>query len=342
MLCIKINGEKIKFLNQLIMSKKILITGAAGFIGSHLAELCVQKGYNVTAFDIYNSENSCGWLENSKYKKDINIVLGDIRDYNSVNKVVKNKDIVFHLAALIGIPYSYSSPLSYLKTNVDGAYNILENSKRSNIEQLIMTSTSEVYGSAQYSPIDEKHPLVGQSPYSASKIAADQLAISYFRSFKLPVKILRPFNTYGPRQSQRAIIPTIISQCLNSNIIRLGNLKPKRDFLYVSDTCQAFLNIVRTKNFFGEVFNVGSAQDISINDLVQNIKKLTNTNLQVKIEKKRIRPSSSEVGRLICNSKKIRKNLKWKKRVEFDEGLKKTIEWFIKFNQSKNSEKYSI
>ena len=342
MLCIKINGEKIKFLNQLIMSKKILITGAAGFIGSHLAELCVQKGYNVTGFDIYNSENSCGWLENSKYKKDINIVLGDIRDYNSVNKVVKNKDIVFHLAALIGIPYSYSSPLSYLKTNVDGAYNILENSKRSNIEQLIMTSTSEVYGSAQYSPIDEKHPLVGQSPYSASKIAADQLAISYFRSFKLPVKILRPFNTYGPRQSQRAIIPTIISQCLNSNIIRLGNLKPKRDFLYVLDTCQAFLNITRTKNFFGEVFNVGSNQDISISDLVQNIKKLTNTNLQVKIDKKRIRPSGSEVGRLICNSKKIRKNLKWKKRVEFNEGLKKTIEWSIKFDQSKNSEKYSI
>ena len=195
--------------------KKILVTGATGFIGSHLSEICVQKGFKVVAFDRYNPEYSLGNLENSKYKKEINFIFGDIRDYDSVNKAVKGCDIVFHLAALIGIPYSYYSPLAYIKTNVEGTYNILEASKNNNIEQMIITSTSETYGTAQKVSINEKHRLLGQSPYSASKISADQLSISYWRSFKLPVKIIRPFNAYGPRQSSRAVIPSIIIQALN-------------------------------------------------------------------------------------------------------------------------------
>ena len=228
--------------------KKIIITGATGFVGSHLAELCVEKGYNVIAFDRYNPNHNLGWLENSKYQKDINFIFADIRDYDSVLKSMKGCDIVFHLAALIGIPYSYISPLAYLKTNVEGTYNVLESSKNLGLEQTIITSTSETYGSAKYVPMDEQHPLLGQSPYAASKIAADQLALSYYLSFNLPIKIVRPFNTYGPRQSLRAIIPTIISQGLkNDNDIKLGSLTPTRDFLYVKDTCDGFLKICKSE-----------------------------------------------------------------------------------------------
>ena len=206
---------------------KILVTGATGFIGSHLTEYLVQKGLNVIAFDRYNSNNHWGWLEHSKYINDFQVILGDIRDYDSISKAMVDCDAVFHLAALIGIPYSYVSPLAYIRTNIEGTYNVLEASKNLNLEQILVTSTSETYGTAQYVPIDENHPLVGQSPYSASKIAADQLAISYFKSYELPVKIVRPFNTYGPRQSARAIIPTIISQLLNGEKeIKLGRLHP--------------------------------------------------------------------------------------------------------------------
>ena len=257
--------------------KKIFISGATGFIGSHLAELCVQKGYSVIAFDRYNSNNDHGWLENSKFKKDMKIVLGDIRDYDSVFKSMRGCDTVFHLAALIGIPYSYNSPLAYLKTNVEGTYNVLESGKNQSIDQLVITSTSEVYGSAQFTPINEKHPLVGQSPYSASKIAADQLALSYYKSFKTPVKILRPFNTYGPRQSLRAVIPTIISQCLKENNINLGNINPSRDFLYVEDTCKGFLEIAKSKKLFGEVSNIGSGKEITIKNLAKLIMKISDT-----------------------------------------------------------------
>ena len=208
---------------------KLLITGATGFIGSHLAELCVEKGFNVVAFDRYNPNNYWGWLEESRYKDDVKVILGDVRDYDSVSKVMEGCDVVFHLAALIGIPYSYVSPLAYIRTNVEGTYNVLEAAKNLELEQVLITSTSETYGSAQYTPIDENHPLEAQSPYAASKIAADQLALSYFRSFDLPIKIVRPFNTYGPRQSARAIIPTIISQLLNrKKSIELGNLTPTR------------------------------------------------------------------------------------------------------------------
>ena len=229
------------------MSEKILITGGTGFIGSHLTEILVKKGLDVTVFDRYNPNNDWGWLEESEVKNDIKVVLGDIRDFDSVSKLVSTCNSVFHLAALIGIPYSYISPLAYIRTNIEGTYNILESCKHSGIDQVLITSTSETYGTAQYVPIDEEHPLIGQSPYSATKIAADQLAISYYKSFDLPVKIVRPFNTYGTRQSARAIIPTIISQLLTKkNNIELGNLSPTRDLTYVKDTCYAFLEIYKS------------------------------------------------------------------------------------------------
>ena len=232
------------------MKTKVLITGATGFIGSHLCEMAIKKGFKVVAFDRYNSNNDLGSLKNSKYLKDMEIILGDIRDYDSVYKSMKNCKIVFHLAALIGIPYSYFSPLAYLKTNVEGTYNVLESAKNLNLRKIIVTSTSEVYSSAQYLPIDEKHPLNAQSPYAASKTAADQLSLSYYKSFNLPITILRPFNTYGPRQSERAVIPRIITQCLskkNKNLT-LGNIKPTRDFNYVSDICESYFHILKTKN----------------------------------------------------------------------------------------------
>ena len=285
------------------MGKKILITGSSGFIGSHLAELCVKHGFSVVAFDRYNTNNNWGWLEDSEYKDDMEIILGDIRDYDSVNKAMNRCDVVFHLAALIGIPYSYVSPLAYIRTNIEGTYNILETAKNLNLEQVIITSTSETYGTAQYTPIDEKHPLVGQSPYSASKIAADQLALSYFRSFDLPVKIVRPFNTFGPRQSARAIIPTIISQLLTGNAqIELGSLSPTRDLTFVYDTCAGFEEIYHSKSLFGEVTNIGMKTETSIRDLAQLIAKTMNVELNIKTTKERIRPQNSEVDKLICDT----------------------------------------
>ena len=248
-------------------SKKVLITGATGFIGSHLVELFVEQGFQVVAFDRYNPNNHWGWLENSKYKNEIEVILGDVRDYDSISKAIKGCSAVLHLAALIGIPYSYVSPLAYIRTNVEGSYNVLEAAKNLELDQVLITSTSETYGTAQYVPIDEKHPLVGQSPYAATKIAADQLALSYHRSFGLPVKIVRPFNTFGPRQSARAVIPTIISQGLNgSKNLKLGNLEPTRDLTYVKDTCSAFLEIYESEIFFGKATNVGMNTEISIGD----------------------------------------------------------------------------
>ena len=276
-------------------NKKILITGGTGFIGSHLTELCVKRGYKVYAFDRYNPEYNLNCLKNSKYKKDINFIFGDIRDYDSVFKASKGKDIILHLAALVGIPYSYYSPLAYLKTNVEGTYNILEASKNLNTDQIIVTSTSETYGSAQKVPIKENHRLIGQSPYSASKISADQIAISYWRSFKLPVKIIRPFNTFGPRQSNRAVIPTIINQALKNKNISLGNVKTTRDYTYVTDICEAYLEIIKSKKIFGEPINVGSNNEFKIENIAKKIIKKINPNLKIKIDKKRLRPNDSEV-----------------------------------------------
>lgn len=318
------------------MSKKILITGATGFIGSHLTENLIQNGFSVVAFDRYNSDNNWGYLENSEYKNEIEVILGDIRDYDSVYKAMQGCGTVFHLAALIGIPYSYISPLAYLRTNVEGTYNVLETAKNLNLDQVIITSTSETYGSAQYVPIDEKHPLVGQSPYSASKIAADQLAISYFRSFELPIKIARPFNTFGPRQSKRAVIPTIIAQCHGkSKEIKLGNLEPTRDLTFVKDTCGGFLEIFNSAELFGEITNIGMNSEISIENLAKMIMKIMRLNISIKTDNDRIRPENSEVSRLVCNNNKLLNYTRWKPQYGLGEGLMETIEWF-----DKNSPRY--
>jgi len=326
------------------MSKdKILITGATGFIGSHLVELCVTKGFNVKAFDRYNPNNHWGWLENSKVRNDVEIILGDIRDYDSVSKSMKDCNTVFHLAALIGIPYSYFSPLAYIRTNVEGTYNVLESAKVQNLNQVLITSTSETYGSAQYTPIDENHPLVGQSPYSASKIGADQLALSYYRSFGIPLKIVRPFNTFGPRQSARAVIPTIISQCkANSNEIKLGNLSPKRDLTFVKDTCEGFIEIYKTDSFYGEVVNIGMNSEVSIGDLAKEIMSIMNLNIPILSDKKRVRPEKSEVNRLICNNKKLIDGCSWKPKYDLKKGLIETIEWFQNYGDLNKLESYHI
>jgi NAD dependent epimerase/dehydratase len=307
---------------------KVFITGGCGFIGSHLCEFLLEENYDVVVFDRYNTNNDWGWLETSKYKNDINVILGDIRDYDSVYKSMKGCDVVYHLAALIGIPYSYLSPLAYIKTNVEGTYNVLESAKNLDISQILVTSTSETYGSAQYIPIDEKHPLVGQSPYSASKIGSDHLAISYYKSFELPVKIVRPFNTYGPRQSARAIIPTIVSQ-IHSGItnIKLGNLAPTRDLTYVLDTCAGFYEIFRSNCPYGEPINIGMNEEISIGDLVQLISKIMGIEVSVFQDNSRKRPSSSEVDRLICDNSKILSGTNWKPKFTLDEGLKEFIDW---------------
>ena len=322
--------------------KKILITGATGFIGSHLSELCVQKGFDVIAFDRYNSNNDWGFLENSKYKNDMEVVLGDIRDFDSVYKAMFDCDAVFHLAALIGIPYSYVSPIAYIKTNIEGAYNVLESAKMHKLEQILMTSTSETYGTAQFVPINEDHPLVGQSPYSASKIAADQLALSYHRSFNLPIKIIRPFNNYGPRQSARAIIPTIISQLMNDQTIKIGNLQPTRDFTFVKDTCNAFLEILKTADFFGNVVNIGMNKEISISDLVLLISSIMNIQPELIIDEDRLRPNNSEVERLWCDNNLLIEKSDWVPQVSFKQGLLETIDW-IKNNKSRfKSDIYNI
>ena len=330
--------------------KKILITGGTGFIGSHLAEKCVKKGYKVTVFDRYNPNYNLGNLKNSICRKKIRFIFGDIRDYDSVNNAVKGHDIVLHLAALIGIPYSYVSPNAYIKTNMEGTYNVLESSKNNKVSKIIVTSTSEVYGSAKYVPIDEKHPLQPQSPYSASKIAADNLAQSYFYSFNLPVMIIRPFNTFGPRQSQRAIIPTVIHQILNSKdgVIKLGNTETIRDFSYVDDTCQAYIDCITKSKFKGEVINVGSGVQVSIKDLVKMISRIVKKKIIIKKSNNRFRPKKSEVERLCASTNKAKKLIKWKPKYSglngLNYGLGKTIEWMKVLDNFKlyNSDIYNI
>ena len=314
---------------------KILVTGSSGFIGSHLTEYLVKRGYRVVAFDRYNSNNHYGWLEKSKYKKKIKFILGDIRDYDSVNKAMKGCNSVMHLAALIGIPYSYISPTAYIKTNVEGTLNVLESAKNLKVKQIIVTSTSEVYGTAISKKLSENDELKAQSPYAASKIAADQLSLSYFRSFGLPVKIIRPFNTFGPRQSGRAVIPTIITQAILKNKIKIGNLDTARDFLYVEDLCSAYEKIYKSNKFFGEIVNVGAASEISIKKLILKISKILKTKITPIVEKKRIRPEKSEVLRLKCDNKKLKKNTNWKPKYKLDDGLIELIKWLKKDNNLK-------
>lgn len=331
--------------------KKIFITGSEGFIGSHLTEKLVKLGYNVRAYVQYNSFNSIGWLNNieKKYQKKINIVFGDIRDRENLQNSMKNSDFVFHLAALIAIPYSYKSPESYIETNVVGTLNVIQSAQKNRIKKIIHTSTSEVYGTAQTIPIKENHPLVGQSPYAASKIGADQIAISMSKSLGAPIVIVRPFNTFGPRQSLRAVIPTIISQfAQKKKNILIGNLNTSRDFNYVEDTCDGFICAMNSRFNSAEVFNLSSGKDYKILDIINFLKKITGQKPNLSIDKKRIRPKNSEVNRLIGSSLLARKYLKWKPRYSSKKGfmisLLKTYDWF-KDNieiYNKNSNKYNL
>lgn len=314
--------------------KRILVTGADGFIGSHLVESLVTLGYDVRAFCYYNSFNHKGWLDYSPapIKDNIEIFFGDIRDANCVNKAVQGCDIVFHLASLIAIPYSYDAPQSYVDTNVSGTLNVMQACLNNQVEQVIHTSTSEVYGSAQYVPIDEKHPLVGQSPYSASKIGADQIALSFYCSFNLPVATIRPFNTFGPRQSARAVIPTIITQLLaGKSEISLGNLDATRDFNYYKDTVAGMLSFIDKDNIAGETINIGSGFEISIREIAELIAEVVGCKLEIKIDNARIRPANSEVERLCAANSKAKTLLRWQPKYYGKEGLKngltETVNW---------------
>ncbi len=320
------------------MTKKILVTGACGFIGSHLVEMLVGKGYDVKALVQYNSSNTWGWLDNSKCKDDIEIITGDIRDSHFCKYIVNDVDVVFHLAALIAIPYSYLAPDSYIETNVKGTLNICQAAKENGNIRVISTSTSEVYGTAQYVPIDESHPLQAQSPYSASKIGADSMAMSFYNSFDLPVTIARPFNTYGPRQSARAVIPTIITQIASGiKEIKLGDLSPTRDFNYVEDTCGGLIAIMENNNTIGETINIGSNFEITIGDTLEIIKKIMSSDVHFISESQRIRPEKSEVFRLWCDNSKIKKITSFEPKFSIEDGLKLTIDWLTK---SENLGKY--
>jgi NAD dependent epimerase/dehydratase len=310
-------------------SETALVTGADGFIGSHLTELLVAEGYNVKALSQYNSFNHWGWLEDVDCLREIEVLNGDIRDPHYCKAITKDVDIVFHLAALIAIPYSYVAPASYLDTNIKGTLNIGQALLENGGKRLIHTSTSEVYGTARYVPIDEAHPLQPQSPYSASKIAADAMAMSFFNAFDLPVTIARPFNTYGPRQSARAVIPTIIAQIANGiKQIKLGDLSPTRDFNFVTDTCRGFVELARCTEAIGETVNIGSNYEISIRDTLDLIKQLMNSDVEFISDEDRLRPEKSEVFRLWCDNSKIRALTGFEPQHTIEQGLRKTIDWF--------------
>jgi NAD dependent epimerase/dehydratase len=312
-------------------NNKILITGADGFIGSHLVEYLIENGFNVRAFVYYNSFNSYGWLDtiSNETKRKIEFFPGDIRDPNGVREAMKGVDIVFHLAALIAIPFSYHSPDSYIDTNVKGTLNILQAARDNNVKRVLVTSTSEVYGTAQFVPITEMHPKQPQSPYSASKIGADAIADSFYRSFELPITIVRPFNTYGPRQSARAVIPTIISQLLNgAEEIKLGDITPTRDLLYVKDTINGFLKIAQCNELIGHEVNISTQSEISVGDLAQQLINKINPKAKIITDSVRLRPEKSEVFRLFGSNEKLKTYTNWDQKYTLEQGLKETIEWF--------------
>ncbi len=333
------------------MKSRIFVTGSEGFIGSHLTEKLLKLGYFVKAYVCYNSFNSIGWLENidKKYCKNLEIIFGDIRDKENLENSMRNCDYVFHLAALIAIPYSYKSPQSYIETNAIGTLNVIQSAHKNRVKKIIHTSTSEVYGTAQTVPIKENHPLVGQSPYAASKISADQIAISMNKSFGIPIIIVRPFNTFGPRQSLRAVIPTIITQFVSKNKnIFIGNINSSRDFNFVEDTCEGFICAMRSKFNSSEVFNLSSERDYKIKDIINFLKEITGQNPKIVVDQKRIRPKKSEVNRLIGSSELAKKKLKWKPMYSTKKGfilsLSKTFNWFLKNIEiyNKNSNKYNL
>lgn len=319
---------------------QILLTGADGFIGSHLTEELVKNGYRIKAFVYYNSFNSWGWLDTlpSDVMDNVEVFCGDIRDPNGVREAMKGCDAVFHLAALIAIPFSYHSPDTYVDTNIKGTLNVLQAARELGTERVLVTSTSEVYGTAQYVPIDEKHPYQGQSPYSATKIGADRLAESFFRSFSLPVTIVRPFNTYGPRQSARAVIPTIITQLLaGREEIKLGALTPTRDFNYVKDTANGFIEIFKSDKTIGQEINIATQKEISIGELAQELSRQINPNTRIVCDEERLRPEKSEVNRLLGSNKKIKELTNWAPRYTLEEGLAATIEFL-----RQNLDKYKV
>ena len=316
-----------------LKGKRVLVTGACGFIGSHLVERLLEEECDVRAFVFYNSFNSWGWLDSlpKEILAKIDVFTGDVRDPNGVRQAVKDVDVVFHLAALIGIPFSYHSPDSYVDTNVKGTLNILQAARDADVKKVIVTSTSEVYGTAQYVPIDEKHPLRGQSPYSASKIGADKIAESFYLSFDLPVVCVRPFNTYGPRQSCRAVIPTIISQILSdAKIIKLGSVWPKRDLTYVRDTCDGFVEIARSDSAIGRVINICNSKEISVKEIAEMLLDVMGSSKKIQQDTKRLRPKKSEVERLCGDNSLARSLTNWKPRYSLREGLSVTVDWFAK------------
>lgn len=325
-------------------NKKVLVTGAGGFIGSHLTESLLMKGCKIKALVKYNSRNDWGLLESlpKNIRSEIEVVTGDITDPFGVDKLVAGNEVIFHLAALIAIPFSYVAPEMYVNVNIKGTLNVLEACRRHNVEKLIHTSTSETYGTALYTPIDENHPLQGQSPYSATKIAADKLVESYYRSFNLPVATIRPFNTYGPRQSARAVIPTIISQALSGDTVNLGNLTPVRDLNYVQDSVNAFIKIAESSSVFGETINIGFGKGITIGELANKILQIMNSKAKIICADERLRPEKSEVFQLICNNEKAKTLVGWQPGYSLEQGLTETIS-YITLNLSKyKTEIYNV
>jgi len=328
-----------------LKGKKVLVTGAEGFIGSHLTERLVELGAEVTALVQYNSFNNWGWIDSfdKNVLDSIKIETGDIRELDGMNRIVKGNEVVFHLAALIAIPYSYLSPMAYVRTNVEGTTNVLEACRNHGVEKIMHTSTSETYGTALYVPIDEKHPMQGQSPYSASKIGADMIAESFYRSFDMPIATVRPFNTYGPRQSARAVIPTIISQILaGKKEIKLGSLTPTRDFNYVKDTAEAFIKVAESDNTTGQVINAGSNYEISIGDTVKKIINILGEDIKIICDENRLRPEKSEVNRLWADNTKIKQLTDWAPKYTIDEGLAETVKWIKKNMQYFKTDIYNV
>lgn len=317
---------------------KVLVTGADGFIGSHLTEMLIGNGHQVRALSQYNSFNDWGWLEDVDGRGQLEVVTGDVRDPHYCKTITKGVDVVYHLAALIAIPYSYLAPDSYVDTNIKGTLNICQAALENRVKRVVHTSTSEVYGTARYVPIDEDHPLQPQSPYSATKIAADAMAMSFFNSFELPLTIARPFNTYGPRQSARAVIPTIITQIASGKKqIKLGDVSPTRDFNYVEDTCRGFIALAESENSIGETVNIGSNFEISVGGTLNLIKEIMRSDVEFVVDEQRIRPEGSEVHRLWCDNGKIERLVGFKPQIDIHEGLSRTIDWFT---QANNLSKY--
>jgi dTDP-glucose 4,6-dehydratase len=330
--------------DRITSADKILVTGAGGFIGSHLVEALAQTGADVCAFVHYNSRNDWGKLEDldPDLLRSIRVVSGDVRDSHFVHSIVRGRTLIFHLAALIAIPYSYSAPAAYVATNVEGTLNIIQAALDIGVERLVHTSTSEVYGSAQYVPIDEKHRLQAQSPYSASKIGADKIAESFHAAFNLPVVTVRPFNTFGPRQSARAVIPTIATQALTSRRVRLGNLSPVRDLNFVSDTVEGFMLASKSDRAIGEVINLGSGRGITIGELGKKIFEILGVRADIEADSERVRPDASEVMELVASAERAKELLGWSSRVSLEDGLARTIEWLKRHLDEYKIETYNV